>query len=159
MIVHDFNVVRVAFAPVKTDSPLVVDANAVLSLSSAFQGFEPVARRHGHLPQFRSCVQQQQFPSGAALNIGWEAAGQFRPEHPLGFRAHKAQNHSCIITLRVMSVKCAIARAVLNHDGKSLPVVVTVNLPCLTPLAEINSSAIRRINAALPRTSKTSRQL
>ena len=43
--------------------------------------------------------------------------------------------------------------------GKSLPVVVTVSLPCFTPLAVINSSAILRITAALPRTSNTSRQL
>ena len=43
--------------------------------------------------------------------------------------------------------------------GKSLPVVVTVSLPCLTPLAAISSSAILLIRAALPRTASTSRQL
>ncbi len=45
------------------------------------------------------------------------------------------------------------------YVGKSLPVVVTVNLPCLTPFAAISSSAIFLMRSALPRTTSTSRQL
>ena len=46
-----------------------------------------------------------------------------------------------------------------SYVGRSLPVVVTVSLPCFTPLAVMSSSAILRITPALPRTSNTSRQL
>ena len=47
----------------------------------------------------------------------------------------------------------------LRHPGKSFPVLVMVSLPCLTPLAAINSSASFLMAAALPRTASTSRQL
>lgn len=43
--------------------------------------------------------------------------------------------------------------------GRFWPVVVTISLPCLTPLAVINSSAIFLTRLALPRTTSTSRQL
>ena len=105
MIVRDFHVVSVAFAPAEANAPLVVDADAVLPFTAALQRFEPVARRHGHVPQLCGRVQQQQFASCATLNGRREAAGQLGPEHPLGFRAGKAQNHRGILTLRVKGVK------------------------------------------------------
>src|ERR1019366_2312213 len=40
----------------------------------------------------------------------------------------------------------------------SLPVVVMVSLPCLTPFVEISISATFRTTALLPRTTRTSRQ-
>ena len=47
----------------------------------------------------------------------------------------------------------------VHQAGISLPVVVTVSLPCFTPLAAMSSSAILLTTFALPRISKTSRQL
>jgi len=44
VIVDNLDIVRVSVLPSKADAPLVVDANAVLTLSVAAQGFEPVAR-------------------------------------------------------------------------------------------------------------------
>jgi hypothetical protein len=105
MIVHDFDFVRVAFTPAEAYPPLVVDADAVLPLPAAFQGFETIARRNGQLTQFRGGVQQQQFTPGATLNIRRKMAGQFRPEHPRCFRARKTQNHRPILTRRVNGVK------------------------------------------------------
>jgi hypothetical protein len=45
MIVHDLDVVRVGILPPKTDSPLIVDANAVLPGAIAFQLFQTIAGR------------------------------------------------------------------------------------------------------------------
>jgi|HubBroStandDraft_6_1064221.scaffolds.fasta_scaffold176413_2 hypothetical protein len=45
MIVGNFDFEGVAAPPNEADSPLIVDANAVLSLPIAAQGFEPIARR------------------------------------------------------------------------------------------------------------------
>lgn len=56
-------------------------------------------------------------------------------------------------------VQEAVRRSCGNQEGKSRPVVVTVNLPCFTPLAAIKASAICLMRAALPRTASTSRQL
>jgi len=39
MIVNDFDLVRVAISPYKTDPPLFVDADRMLSLTVASQGF------------------------------------------------------------------------------------------------------------------------
>jgi hypothetical protein len=38
MIIRDFDIIRVAIAPLKTDPPLFIDAYAVLALPVAFQG-------------------------------------------------------------------------------------------------------------------------
>jgi hypothetical protein len=40
MVVHDFDLVGVPFAPHKANTPLVVNANAVLPLPASFQGFQ-----------------------------------------------------------------------------------------------------------------------
>ena len=48
MVIGNFDVKRVGVNPTETDSPLIVDANAVLTLSIAAQRFEPVA---GYGPQ------------------------------------------------------------------------------------------------------------
>jgi hypothetical protein len=45
MIVDDINIVCIALAPYKAEPPLVVDPDAVLSLSIAVQGFQTISRR------------------------------------------------------------------------------------------------------------------
>jgi hypothetical protein len=45
MIVHDFHLLRVGTAPDEANPPLVVDANAVLAVTAALEGFQPVAGR------------------------------------------------------------------------------------------------------------------
>lgn len=42
MIVYNFNKVRISVLPGKEDTPLAVDPNAILPLSVAFEGFQPV---------------------------------------------------------------------------------------------------------------------
>ena len=51
MVVNDLNVARARSAsrPLKADPPLVIDPNAVLSLSVAFQGFESVAGQRAQI--------------------------------------------------------------------------------------------------------------
>jgi hypothetical protein len=51
-----------AFSPDETDSPLIVDADRVLTLPSAPQGFEPVARRHAEVLDLLCVVQQTKLP-------------------------------------------------------------------------------------------------
>jgi hypothetical protein len=42
MVVYDLNVVRIALAPAKANSPLIVDPDAVLAFPIAPQGFQPI---------------------------------------------------------------------------------------------------------------------
>jgi hypothetical protein len=44
VVVHDFDRVNVAVSPLKANSPLIVDANAVLPPAVALQAFQPVSR-------------------------------------------------------------------------------------------------------------------
>jgi hypothetical protein len=56
MIIDDFHIVAMAATPDKTDSPLVIDANRVLSFPAASQCFELIARRRRQNLQLRSRV-------------------------------------------------------------------------------------------------------
>jgi len=43
MVINDFNILCTGISPTKTDSPLIVDANAVLTGTIAFECFKMVA--------------------------------------------------------------------------------------------------------------------
>jgi len=51
MVVGYFNVTGVPGFPAKTDSPLIVDPDTVLSLAMALQGCKPVTRRDSEVLQ------------------------------------------------------------------------------------------------------------
>jgi len=44
MIIDDFNELGAAIAPLETDTPLIVDPDAVLTATIALQRFQPIAR-------------------------------------------------------------------------------------------------------------------
>jgi hypothetical protein len=45
VIVHDFRLVSIVIQPLETNTPLIVDANAVLTLPVPGKGLQPVTRR------------------------------------------------------------------------------------------------------------------
>ena len=49
MVVHDFNINGIAIHPDKTDSPLIVDPNTVLSFSVTTQYLQSVRRRYAQV--------------------------------------------------------------------------------------------------------------
>jgi hypothetical protein len=59
VIVDNLDIVRVSVLPPKADAPLVVDANAVLTLSVTAQRFEPIAGRDAQVLK-RACSMQVQ---------------------------------------------------------------------------------------------------
>ena len=55
MIINDFNILRSRSGPAEADAPLIVDTNAVLTLSIAIQSLKSVAgRRAQELERCRS---------------------------------------------------------------------------------------------------------
>src|SRR6185503_8965535 len=50
MVIHYFNLVCAGF-PAETYPPLIINADAMLSNASTFQGFQPIAWRHRHVQQ------------------------------------------------------------------------------------------------------------
>ena len=62
MVILDADLGRAVHRPAKGDAPLVVDANGVEPAPLALQGFEPVARRNGHVAKLPGLVELDQFP-------------------------------------------------------------------------------------------------
>ena len=57
MVIHYLHIVSISVTPDKADAPLIVDPNAVLASSIAFQGFQTIARRGREVAKLRSNVQ------------------------------------------------------------------------------------------------------
>jgi hypothetical protein len=49
MIIDNFDVVCIAIAPLKTDAPLVIDPNAVLTQTIASKLFQVIPRGHAQI--------------------------------------------------------------------------------------------------------------
>lgn len=86
MIIDYLNVVGVALAPTKANSPLVVDANAVLAFSVAFQRFEPISRQRGKREQVRRRIQHVELSLRRTFNR-LEAANRFTTKEAFGIGA------------------------------------------------------------------------
>ncbi len=62
MVIDDLNLVRIAFSPHKTEAELIVDSDAVLSLTVAMQGFKAVCRRNAKLFHCVHVIERHEFP-------------------------------------------------------------------------------------------------
>ncbi len=67
MVVNNLHVVGIPIAPDKADTPLIVDADAVLSFSVALEGLQMIARRRGQVAEFGGNIQLAQLALGHAL--------------------------------------------------------------------------------------------
>ena len=105
MIVHNLHFVRVSVPPFEADSPLLVDADAVLPLSVPFQGFQPVSRWHPKILEANRSVQKLQFVERRLLDVSWQLSGELALPDPLGFSAFKANDQSHYTTSADISVK------------------------------------------------------
>ena len=70
MVVNNFNIFRAVHAPAKTNSPLVVNANAVLAFPITFQRFKPIRRWREQVSQFQCIIQHLQFAGRNNVDIG-----------------------------------------------------------------------------------------
>ncbi|SRR6266571_9573729 len=89
MIIYYFNFVRISVHPFETDSPLLVDADAVLSLPVAFQRFQPVSRWNPQIFEANRRVQELQFMKRLLLNVARQPPGELALPDFLGFNAFK----------------------------------------------------------------------
>ncbi len=60
MVVHDFDAVRAIHFPHEANTPLVIDANAVLALAIAFQRLQLITGRNVQTGEFGCCMELQQ---------------------------------------------------------------------------------------------------
>ena len=75
MVIGDLHSVRMALAPNEANPELIVDADAVLSLSVSLQSFQPISRQNAQVRQAPSTVYHEKLPQRHSAQIG----GRFLP--------------------------------------------------------------------------------
>jgi len=68
MIIHNLNVIGVPVSPNKTDTPLLVDPNAVLPFPVSVERLQPIVRRRCQVPQISGNIQLAKLSLGYSLN-------------------------------------------------------------------------------------------
>ncbi len=74
MIINYLHIVSVLFLPIKTNSPLVVNSDAVLSRTIADEFFQTIRRRDAKVVDCFGIVQHSQFSQSNLLNVGRQFA-------------------------------------------------------------------------------------
>ena len=75
VVINNFDLVGVSIAPHETDPPLIVDANAVLSLSISVQRLQTVTRRSSQISQLGCTIELSQFATSDAFYCPKAPAG------------------------------------------------------------------------------------
>lgn len=93
MIIHDFHIMRVAVSPTKTESPAIVDTDAVLTGSIAFQSLQSISWRCSQVTQFGRGIQLSQFALCNALELS-KAQYTLPSMQPLRVRRTEGLDHN-----------------------------------------------------------------
>jgi hypothetical protein len=104
MVIGDLHFIGIRSAPLEAYSPLVINADTVLSLPVPVQCFESVCGRDGQKGQGGGSVDHFQFSLGNFLNVMRELSGKLIIENPLRLLAFECPDHDYMITLFVSIV-------------------------------------------------------
>jgi hypothetical protein len=96
MVVDDADISRSSFKPVKTDAPLIIDANAVLPCAVAFQQLKPVAWRNAKVIHDNRLIKQAQLSQRNGLYIGRQFAASPAVPDQLCLRVSKISDQGSI---------------------------------------------------------------
>lgn len=84
MVIDDLNTLRMALSPEKANSPLVIDANAMLPLSIPFERFKPIRSRQSKIFQSDSRINRVELHKCPPLNLARESFHKLTLEDSLG---------------------------------------------------------------------------
>jgi len=140
MVVNNLYVFRCALPPAKTDPPLIVDPDAVLTFSVTRQRLESVSWNCRDVFQLFSVIEHPEFPPCHLLDVG-ELVAAVATEKLLGFPAAEGPNHHA-----------SISRKSLNEDRyearrRSSPRLLRHASIELVDLLKTRSEAIRLTTA------------
>jgi hypothetical protein len=74
VVIYDLYVPSFASAPYKTNPPLIIDPDAMLSSPVPFQGLQTIAYRNAQIVQMLGRVNRAQFCPGSRLNLMSQAS-------------------------------------------------------------------------------------
>jgi hypothetical protein len=98
MVIDNFNVTGIRYAPFKANSPAVIDTDRILPAPVAAQFFEPVARWGLKVNERVRGVEHGELTVCYRLNLSREFIGPFPLENLAGFLILERDNHTAIIS-------------------------------------------------------------
>lgn len=105
MIVDDLDVIGIIVSPHETHTPLIVNANAMLSFSIMGQRFKSVSTWYSKGIENRGGVQLFELACGRSLNFLRQFQGIPTAKYLLGFPVPEGSDHSLSITTSGNNVK------------------------------------------------------
>ena len=105
MVVSDLHFEGIAAFPAKTDPPLIVDPDTVLTLPIPRQLLEAITRWYPQSSQRISSVENQELLQCGPVNVLRERFRAFATEHLHGLWIFEAPNHNTRLMRRVNTVK------------------------------------------------------
>jgi hypothetical protein len=93
VVVHYFDLVRIAVTPNKANAIFVVDAKAVLPVAIAMQFFQPVSRRYRQILQGNRRVDQIQLPQPLSAKFEWQTLAAARGTQFFSLCVPKPSDH------------------------------------------------------------------
>jgi len=93
MVVHDLDIARVSVAPAETDSPSIIDANAVLTDAVGTESLETIARRRSQIIEPTGRIDRQELRPRATLYLHGQAAHGVTREDSRGQLVRETLDH------------------------------------------------------------------
>jgi hypothetical protein len=93
MIVHNLNLMGAPVVPSETDAPLVVDPDAHLPFTVAFENLKPVSWRISEILDGQRRIQLPQLPKRPVLDIGRQFPARIAQPNALGLLATERLDH------------------------------------------------------------------
>src|SRR5260221_9929742 len=103
VVIGDFDLAGIAVIPFKSDSPLVVDSDAVLFFTISVQTFQPVPRDYGQCRKVRSRVQHDQSPQSSSFDSS-KLPASMQLKQPFGFGRPEGLDHKTILYCLTLAV-------------------------------------------------------
>jgi hypothetical protein len=113
VIIYDFHIVTITVLPSKTNPPLLVDANAILTYAITAQFLQSVSRQDFQIVKLFRRVENFQFHSRLALDIRWQGTGFLALKEFFGLFIGEGLNH-CLDN-NVLRYHCQVSRVDSPH--------------------------------------------
>jgi hypothetical protein len=97
VVIDDFYLVGAAVAPDETDSPLLVNSNAVLAVTISFELLQTVPGETHQIVQLLGRIQHLQLLQGSPLDLGRKSSRSFFAEYSSRFPTAESLDHAASV--------------------------------------------------------------
>ena len=97
MVICNLDIISVSGLPFEADSPLIIDADTVLTGPIPSQLFQMIATWDAQVLQHSGIVQHSQFAHGSLLDIIWQFGGVLQRKYLPSLVATERPDHATIV--------------------------------------------------------------